>query len=468
MRSLRSLSWMLCTLGLAAAAGCSSVPPAPPGATPDASTVGNDTATGAPDTAAAPDGTGQTQSGLTYYKDIQPLTQKHCQGCHTPGGIGPFPLTSYQEVTAQIDRMVAATQAGIMPPWQPSDDCRPLQGETRLDPSLVQMLADWKNAGMPEGNPADAPPPYVPPTMPPPDLTVAMPGRYLPKQDQTDDYHCFVLDPQLTEDKHVTGFIANPGNKAIVHHVLLFLAGPDHVAQVDQLDAAEPGPGYTCFGDAGFSPSNATESLILGAWAPGSPPTILPEGIGIRVPAGSKLVLQVHYNVPNAPGTDDLTKVDLYFAPQGAVLMDAIALPFAPFNPQTGEPSLHIPAGDAHATVEAAYPIPADFRIYGTGGHMHLRGKTFNLKIQRQTGEHECLLTLPHWDFHWQGGYQFMEPIDFHSGDTLIQTCTYDNSAAGQPLGADGKPLPVTDINWGEKTTDEMCLSFSIVTQIPQ
>jgi hypothetical protein len=118
--------------------------------------------------------------------------------------------------------------------------------------------------------------------------------------------------------------------------------------------------------------------------------------------------------------------------------------------------------------VTADYPIPQTFRMYGTAPHMHLRGREISLKLVRSDGTEECLIDIPRWDFHWQSGYLFQEPIDVMAGDRLVQTCIYDNSADNQPLGPDGKPMPVTDIGWGERSTDEMCLTFSYATAIPE
>jgi hypothetical protein len=176
MSSLRRRTLVVAALGaLFGAAACSSVPPESNPGTPDAGLIGD---TGNP----TADGTGQTSSSLTYYKDVLPLVQKNCQTCHVPGGIGPFPLTTYKEVKAQIGAMVAATQAGIMPPWLPADDCRPLHGSRKLSDGDLKILSEWKEAGTPEGDPRDAPPDYVPPTLPEPDRGWPCPAATCPSR----------------------------------------------------------------------------------------------------------------------------------------------------------------------------------------------------------------------------------------------------------------------------------------------
>jgi hypothetical protein len=391
---------------------------------------------------------------VTYYKDVQPIVQANCQECHVAGGIGPFPLTSFTEVKAQVNLIVDATGARIMPPWKPADDCRPLQHVRRLTDMQIATLAAWKAQGTPEGDPADAPPPPPPPPqLPPPDLMMKIPQRYMPNQQLTDDYRCFLVDPGLTQYTHVTGFDVEPENKKIVHHVLLYVISPDNVAEAQMLDAQEAGPGYTCFGGPGTS-GNVN---VLGGWAPGSQPFIYHEGTGISLPAGSQIAVQVHYNVPNGPGTDDQTSFGLYLSQPGQTVQDAYQVPF----PIT---DLYVPAGQDGVVVSKTQTLPVAGKVYAIIPHMHLRGHSIDVKVQHADGTEECVINVPQWDFHWQLSYAFVEPLNLAVGDKVIQTCVYNNSAASQPIGPDGMPLTPTDLYWGEKTTDEMCLTFSYVT----
>ncbi len=403
----------------------------------------------------------------TWHKNVGPLIQQKCGGCHTEGGIASFALQTYEQAHAQREAIKASVQSGHMPPWPPSKECAQYQDDRSLGSEEVALIARWVDAGGPEGNPADAPKnPRPPPSggLSREDLKLSMPVDYTPLQNP-DDYRCFIIDWPYSDARFVTGFRANPGNAGIVHHVIAYLVEPSQVAAAQTLDDNEPGPGYTCFGGPGL---NGGRMAWLGSWAPGSLGMDYPAGTGLRVAAGSKVILQVHYNTSHGHGGEavsDRTSVSMKV--DTAVDKVAFVQPWTNIN-WIRNRSMNIPAGQADV-VHAWGTDPTPVLQQLTGGvfqnnkaitlhdvalHMHTLGTSTRMEIRRAGGGNECLLDIPRWEFHWQGAYAFREPKVVNPGDSIHLECHWDNSAPG-----------ARDANWGEGTGDEMCLGLFYMTQ---
>jgi hypothetical protein len=400
-----------------------------------------------------------TVSGPTYYKDVQPLIAAKCAGCHSEGGIAPFPLDTYQAAQVESGQMASATQSRLMPPWLASDVCNSYLDDRSLTDAQIQLLQDWNANGSPMGDASQASPIVDTDAGSPvadlgtPSLVVQSPSPYVPTSTGNDDYHCFVVDPQLMANQDVVAVNVIPGNPRIVHHVILYEVEQSDLPQLAQLQASGDGHGgYTCFGDSGIDSAN-----WVAVWAPGGMPTRFPAGTGIPVHAGSKLVMQVHYNLLNGRGQSDQSSVALYYS-NGPVAKEAAVYPI----PQT---LLDIPANDPSYTTGLSYTLPPgqDATIWGVAGHMHLLGTQFTMQLEPQAPPDQCLLTIPDWNFYWQMMFWLQTPVTAHAGDTIRFDCTYDNSQAHQPI-VNGVQQTSHEVWWGEGTLDEMCLALVYVT----
>jgi hypothetical protein len=399
-----------------------------------------------------------------YYEDAKPIIDAKCVACHTDGAIGPFPLTTFEEVVAVKDLLQTAVSAKSMPPFIYSSVCREYTHDPSLSNDELNTLVDWVDQGAEAGDPAAEGAPLVielpePPTF---DTTLELPTPYTPRV-SPDDYRCFVVDWPFDEPRYITGFGVEPGDDAIVHHVVNFLATPDGVAEAEARDAAEEGPGYTCFGTAGID--NAEQSWV-GSWAPGAAPSKLPAGTGIRIEPGSKMIIQLHYNTLTTDPRADLTKV--HYETAASVETEGYYMPWANPGWLSGE-TMRIAAGDSDASHSFAFD-PTGFinngqpiKIWAAGLHMHLLGTSATARIQRADGTEECLADTPRWDFSWQGGVGFKEPAILNPGDRLGLECHWDNSMANQPI-IDGQRITPSDVFWGEGTLEEMCLGVFYVT----
>ncbi len=414
-----------------------------------------------------------TATTISYYRDIKPIMDRSCINCHEAGGIAGFDLSDPKRIQS-LRRVVAdAVGASRMPPWTAGPDCRSYQFDRSLNAEEKALFQHWADEGGPLGNPSEshevAP---VSAKLSRVDLELKAPSAYTPK-DQTNDYRCFVIDWPRDKASYITGFGIRPDKASIVHHVIAYQAAPEQVALVQGLDAASPEPGYECYG--GPLPNNGRLAQ-LAAWAPGGEGRDLPEGTGLKIIPGSKIVIQVHYNTTQNPPLADRSSVLLKL--DETVGKEAYVIPFA--NPLwTQQHSMLIPAGQAdvvHGFSADLYQIAQritggkivtqkPLTVYDAALHMHTRGKSASLELSHSDGAKECLLTQPDWDFHWQGTYTFQQPLLSKLGDKLSIECHFDNSGARGYTSFDGLASQPKDLNWGESTEDEMCVGFVYVTQ---
>ena len=443
---------------------------------------------------------------------VADVLSTHCVSCHTNGGIAPFSLTSAASAKLYARDIVRMTQAHLMPPWPPGTDSPQYLGESRrvLTSDEMATLTAWVHDGTPAPAGAQVPEPSnAGDAAPGRAVTLAPAASYTPHitSGATDDYHCFLIDPKLTQDEFITSAKVQPGDPGIVHHVILFEARGQQADAARQRNAASGGRGWSCFGDPGIGEDRSSGAFDrlgappwLAAWAPGAGTTDMPPGTGVPLHAGSLIVMQVHYNLLH--GTrPDRSSVVLHLVPaSGARLIPLettlvaapVELPcpsgakgsrcsrataLADEERKYGYAAAQIPLGllflcgktladypqhprsVTHLTTSCARPVTRPIRIYGVGGHMHLRGLDIRVTLDPGTAHERLLLHIPHWDFHWQGGYYFTQPVDAGPGDTLGVSCTFDNSAANQPV-VNRKTIAPRYVLWGEGTTDEMCLAI--------
>lgn len=388
----------------------------------------------------------------TYNKDISRIMQAKCAICHRPGDIAPFSLLTYQDTVDHWRDVKRAVRTAEMPPWKPVLGHGSFTGDFGLTDDERQAIARWFEMGVPEGNPSDLP--VVPPptgsewVLGTPDVIAQMRERYYIPGNADDTYRCFVIDPKLSQDAYVSSYQVLPGNKQVVHHVLLFIDG---TGQSDVLDANEPGPGYTCFGGPGIDlGTNVLAALNgqvggLGGWVPGSRPQVLPSGVAVFVPKGAKIIMQVHYHPEGRPNANDVTQFGLYFA-KTEVQKNLRYIPVV-------NTKFAIPAGapDTDVTADLTIPPLFDAKVLQIVPHMHTLGKQIRVEKIKSSGTAEDMIYINDWDFHWQGFYSYVTPVALAAGDRVKLTCTFASR-------------PDKTVTWGEGTEDEMCLAFLGVT----
>jgi hypothetical protein len=386
-------------------------------------------------------------SSPTFSKEVSRIFQASCQKCHRDGGIGPYPLVTYADAFSHKNDLLVSTTERRMPPWHVNSSCNAFEGDPSLSSADIATLSRWVLSGAPEGDPKDLPPPATFPatwSLGDPDLVLSMPESFKPNFNEGDVYRCFVLPANLTEDRFARAVEIVPGARRMVHHVILYI---DTSGQAKKLDDADPGPGYTCFGGPGFNVNALAPSL--GGWAPGNQPRFLPDGLGMSLPKGASVVMQVHYSAHNGIGVADQSSVGIYFT-RAPVQKRVLIAPVINQN-------FLIPAGASDYEVKASIPfLPFDAHLIGVTPHMHLLGRTMQISAVLPDNQAVCLAEVPDWDFNWQNTYTYKSAIAAPFGTGLSVSAHYDNSS-----GNFRNPnIPPKAVGWGENTTDEMCIGF--------
>lgn len=367
------------------------------------------------------------QSDVTYAHQVSRILQQHCVECHRDGEIAPFSLTDYDEVSGWADTILEVVDQQRMPPWHANPEFGSFSNERRMTEQEKQTLAEWVRNGAPKGDPSQLPPPrqFVEGWRLPkePDQVIPMRDKpFVVPAEGIVEYQYFAVDPKFTEDKWVVATDVVPGNRAVVHHVIVFFSPP----------ANHPRRGL------GW----------LAAYVPGQSSMSLPEGQARFVPAGSKLIFQMHYT-PNGSEQPDLTRLGLVFTENDKVKEEVVTYLAA-------HSKFEIPPYAKDYRVELAFEgLPEEGRLLGMAPHMHVRGKSFRFTLQGPNQPDQVLLDIPRYDFNWQNVYALAEPIPISKGMRIYCTAEYDNSEANI-----ANPDPSATVRWGDQTWEEMMVAF--------
>lgn len=390
----------------------------------------------------------------TFSRDVAAILQKHCQECHRSGGIGPFPLTTYQETLPWADAVVEFTANRTMPIWKPAPGHGNFRNVRRMSDEEIATLALWVEEGCPEGDPSDLPPPRSFEEgwrLGRPDLVFQPAEPYTLAAEGPDEYRHFVIPTNLQHDVYISAMEVSLGNPRVDHHVIVFL---DPYGTSEKLDAADPSPGYvTAGGSPGFVPPGA-----LGGHAPGNIPARLPDGVARIIPKGARLVLQMHYHKSGKEEVDH-TKIGLYLCetPPKRLLRDIAVTPYSAL-PLVQIPFLSkgIPAGEPRYTIREKTWVPEDLELLAARPHMHLIGKEMTVTARLPDGSTQPIIRIEDWDFNWQENYYYERPVFLPKGTCLELEAVFDNSSENP-----ANPFqPPREVKWGEATTDEMAFCF--------
>jgi hypothetical protein len=382
---------------------------------------------------------------ITWSKDIAPIVYKNCTSCHRPGEIGPFSLTSYEEAKSWGSMMRYVTSIKYMPPWKPdAEHTGKYIGEKALTDTQISKIAQWVDAGMPEGNAAEAP---ILPTFPTgsqvgsPDLVISFKQSHTHKGNGKDEYRYFVIPTGLTQAKNLVALEMRPGNSQIVHHALMWA---DSTGSAKAKDDATPEYGYSGDGSQGFGLGEQ-----LPGYVPGQRAHIFKNGLAQRVPKNADLVVQMHY-APTSVDDTDSTTFNLFFTDTqiDRYVRSFIMLPYG--NILLNGP-FTIPANQVKE-FHGVVPISSTVSLLGLSPHMHLLGTHWDIYLELPNGQIQSLLKISDWDFNWQGSYFLKRPIKIPAGSKLHAKAGYNNTTAN-PNNPSNPPKFVT---WGEGTKDEM------------
>lgn len=373
----------------------------------------------------------QPNAAVTYTNQIARILQSRCVECHRDGEIAPFALDDYDEVVGWAEMIQEVVHEGRMPPWHASPDSGPFENGRQLTVEEKGLIKEWVDAGAPKGRLQDLPEPrtwvdgwQLPRT---PDFTAPLTDK--PFQVPADGkirYQYFQIDPGFKEDKWVSAVEIQPGNRAVVHHVLMFVAKADDIGEQFRGGAA----GY----DGIFVPGQRVEPY--------------PAGMARKIPANARLVFQVHYT-PIGSEQFDRSRVGMLF-------VDPTSVEYEVRTASAVNTDLQIPPHDGNYRVDASSSrLPDAARLLALNPHMHLRGKSIQYEAVLPGGERQPLLDVPRYDFNWQTAYRFTTPLELPKDTRLHCVAHFDNSTNNL-----NNPDPTKTVRWGEQTWDEMMIGY--------
>jgi hypothetical protein len=379
------------------------------------------------------------KANVTFAKDISRILQNKCQTCHHAGTAAPFTLANFDDAVHWSSTIREVIKDNRMPPWHADPHFGTFSNDRRLPKEEKAAILAWIEGGMPMGDKRDLPAPrtfaagWV---IGKPDVIFELPEEQTVPATGVVPYQYFVTPTNFKEDVWVEAAEARPGNRAVVHHIIVSYRDP-------KLNGRQNGRGI---GDGSVAGT-----------APGDMPLILPPGVAVRIPAGAELVWQMHYT-PNGKEAKDKSQVGLIFY-KGKEPPKRFAQTKGAMNT-----NFVIPPGDSNHKVESDWLVPRDLLLLSFMPHMHLRGKDFKYVAEYPDGHSETILNVPHYDFAWQTSYRLANPLRLPKGTKIHCTAHFDNSVAN-PANPDAKK----EVTWGDQTWEEMMIGwFDYVWEQPE
>jgi hypothetical protein len=395
----------------------------------------------------------------TFTRDVAPILFKNCAGCHRPGEIAPMALLTYKDARPWAKAIRDEVADGAMPPWHADPKHGQFRNDRRLSANARETLIKWANGGAPEGDPKDLPP------MPSfvegwqlgePDTILQLPVEYQVPADGFVEYEYFEIPTNFSEDQWLEGLEVRPGNREVVHHVIVSVRPPKPERRPTGFRAA-PGMGIPPGQSGGgpepegtprrprgqsLFPAPRRGGAMIGGFAPGNQSLTLDAGSAILLRAGSTLIVQMHYTTSGA-ATTDRTRLGLFLAKQAPTIEMRMG--------SLVNGKLDIPAGASEYSIAAEMTTTADVTLRQMLPHTHLRGKSWEYTVTYPDGRSEVILSVPKYDFNWQTDYVFAEPLKLPKGTKIRAVAHYDNSAANR-----ANPDPKVNVKWGDQTWEEM------------
>ena len=361
-------------------------------------------------------------SEISYSETIAPLLKEKCAVCHQPGGIGPWAMTSHTMVQGFAPMIREVVRTRRMPPWHADPQVGAWLDDRHLSPTQKQTLVHWIEAGAARGSGPDPLADVAPITsdwpLGKPDLVIDIPAFEVPA-DGVVDYQFPAVENPLDQGVWVKAATILPGDRTVVHHVLA--GASDSAPDQDR--------------------ESVFDNYIMG-YAPGAESALMPDGTGVFIPAGGFYLFQLHYT-PTGKAAVDATRMGLYFADNTPAnfLRHQVVL----------DPTINIPPNVARHEEAAYFEFHKDVRLFTLFPHAHYRGQSSSFEVRYPDGRTDRVLSVPNYDFNWQRGYNFVEPMLLPAGTRLIHRTVYDNSAQNP-----GNPDPDRTVPWGLQSWDEM------------
>jgi hypothetical protein len=349
---------------------------------------------------------------VAFNKEVIRILERNCLACHAPGKIkSDIPLTTYEEARPWAKAIKEEVLEKRMSPFQAVKGYGSFVHDYRVSQRDVELLVSWIEGGAPRGEAKDYPKEEISSLITGNEWELGAPDLILQPDQETriapegdDETRCFVLPTNLKEDRWINAIDFQPGAGTVVYGASMFVVPPSG-GRVP----ANAGATSDC-------PSNAEP---IGHWTPGQSASRLPSGAAIRLPANSRVAMQVRYRKNGQAGADR-SGVALYFAkdPPGKTVR----------NVTINAPATVIPANAENLGVKASYAIKESTEVVAIRPLLFPFAKSIEVSARRPDGSVEVLILAKDYRFDWQPAYFFKKPVALPSGARLEVTAYLDNS----------------------------------------
>ncbi len=377
---------------------------------------------------------------LTFYRDIQPIIVENCSSCHQEGSYGPFELIDYKSVQRKGKFVAEVVESRYMPPWKADPSFSTFANERILSEAEIGAIRKWVSEGMKKGKRVKAPPiPPINEINEDPDLELSMKIAYEISEEGIEDFRFFHIPTNLEKDAFIKSIEFVPGNNQLVHHSRIMTDTSNSMSEIDGLSELDPRVKE-------FQEIPLYDEFLYG-WVPGNLPIEYPHGTGKKLPAGTDLILNVHY-APSSIKKEDKSMVKLHLTNESN--LKQIKTLAIRENDISNQPFI-IPAGQKK-TFYVSYTVQKDMYVISIQPHMHYLGYSFKALAAKPDGEAIPLIKIDDWDFNWQTTYLLEKPLQIPGGSVILITAEYDNTNFN-PLNPNSPPI---DVGYGWNSTDEM------------
>jgi hypothetical protein len=377
----------------------------------------------------------------TYYGNIEAIIRNNCVACHHEGGLAPFSLETFDDVTRKGDFIGHVTESKYMPPWKADVSFQTYKNERFLTDDEISTIQQWISNGMPKGkrvkSKAKTP---APQSLVKPDLTLSMDTEFQIPNTSVEEFRFFCIPTNLDRDVYLSGVDFVPGNKQQVHHSRIMADTTQQMRAINGLSELDPAV-------KAFQRIPLTDEFLYG-WVPGNEGIVFPEGTGKKLFKGTDLILNIHYS-PTSRDEVDRSSINLYFS-KHPVNREVKTMTLRE-NDITNQP-FFLKASSA-PTFYISYKIEKDISLISVLPHMHFLGKSFTALAATPSGEAIPLIKINDWDFNWQSTYVFKNLLKIPAGSVILVQAAYDNTEDNKA----NPNHPPKDVGYGWNSTDEMC-----------
>jgi hypothetical protein len=359
---------------------------------------------------------------VNYAKDVAPILKAHCQECHRPGTVAPFALQTYKQVASRAKTVAEVVTDGRMPPWHAAPEYQ-FSNHRALSADERETLLAWlRSPDRPRGDDRAVPEPLPPAgdwRIGRPDFVVTAPEHTLPASGDV-PYQYALLPTLFLNDTWVQQIEIKPDNPRVMHHCNMAYVKPGEKFSID--------------------------NFITGQ-VPGGAPMILDHNIGYKIPAGTLLILQIHYVTT---GKAEQCKISVGFRYARETVDEQLRLLYLATN------RFAIPPNAAAHPVSVTRELNCDAIVLGLFSHMHLRGKDMTFNAKYPDGKTDELLLVANYSFDWQQPYVYAAPGKKLPKGTRIECLAHYDNSAFNPFNPD----PSATVRDGPQTYHEMMNGF--------